>query len=127
MKAKRADNSFDIKVTLTSDSTFTVRIRDRDESGGKILFCHDSGENIERENRLIIDTIRSRVGSMRAPKEEHKFICVECGKHLFCRWTGSCSDQNIIERLYECSGCGAAFQTEEIDGCESLPSRYFFG
>lgn len=55
--------------------------------------------------------------------------CPECGNTIQCECVigadESCS--GLTERLYSCDKCGSAWSTQESDGEETEPQRYFFG
>jgi hypothetical protein len=56
-------------------------------------------------------------------------VCPECGFPIMCECVIG-SDESLsglTERLYSCRKCGSAWSTQENNGEESVPQRYFFG
>ena len=55
-------------------------------------------------------------------------VCHECGFPIMCKCViGADESARLIERLYSCRKCGSAWSTQEVDGKETDPQRYFFG
>lgn len=56
-------------------------------------------------------------------------VCPECGFPIMCQCVIGADESlsGLIERLYSCRKCGSAWSTQENDGEESAPQRYFFG
>lgn len=56
-------------------------------------------------------------------------VCPECGFSIMCECVIGADESlsGLTERLYSCRECGSAWSTQENDGVESVPQRYFFG
>lgn len=61
-----------VSLVITSDDTFSVEIFEPESSDFMVINCHDKGENVERENKAIIEEIRSWVAIMRDEMEDEK-------------------------------------------------------
>jgi len=55
--------------------------------------------------------------------------CPECDNEIQCECVIGAdeSGSGLTERLYSCNRCGSAWSTQEVDGVEQPPQRYFFG
>lgn len=54
-------------------------------------------------------------------------LCSECRNELVCKHIIEVNKDGLVERLYGCDKCGAAWVTYEFDGEETEPRRFFFG
>ena len=56
-------------------------------------------------------------------------VCPECGFPIMCECVIGSNESlsGLTERLYSCRECGSAWSTQENNGEESVPQRYFFG
>ena len=61
--------------------------------------------------------------------DKHEWDCPECGNAMQCECVigADASGSGLTERLYSCGKCGSAWSTQEIDGVETPPQRYFLG
>lgn len=55
--------------------------------------------------------------------------CQECGSPIKCECVLGADESasRLIERLYSCNKCGSSWYTQEVDGKETIPKRYYFG
>ena len=64
------ERTLEINIRLTSPNTFDIEISENESGDFVCIECHDNGD-VERENKKIIDEIRSWVEIMR---DDEKFM-----------------------------------------------------